>query len=139
MKKHAEKNEIWDRNQIGICQDVLGTVDQLPIDNCIVEEVRIHKRNLAIACYDYRKAYDMVHHDWMLRIYDWMGRPKSVHRVIERLIMKWKTRSILPRKKVGSRWIDVKRGFLQGSKWYKMGLPGCRELIGTHSLFLDNL
>ena len=45
MKEHAEENEIWDRNQMGTCQDVLGTVDQLLIDNCIMEEVRIHKRN----------------------------------------------------------------------------------------------
>ena len=44
-KEHAEENEIWDRNQMGTCQDVLGTVDQLLIDNCIMEEVRIHKRN----------------------------------------------------------------------------------------------
>ena len=64
-------------------QDVLGTVDQLLIDNCIMEEVRIHKRNLAVAYYDYRKAYDMVHHDWMLRVYEWMGIPKSVCKVIE--------------------------------------------------------
>ena len=49
MKERAEENEIWDRNQMGTCQDVLGTVDQLLIDNCIMEEVRTHKRNLAVA------------------------------------------------------------------------------------------
>ena len=64
------KNEIWDRNQMGTYQDVLGTVDQLLIDNCIMEEVRTHKRNLAVAYYDYCKAYDMVHHEWMLRVYE---------------------------------------------------------------------
>ena len=52
MKEHAEENEIWDRNQMRTCQDVLGTVDQLLIDNCIMEEVRTHKRNLAVAYYD---------------------------------------------------------------------------------------
>ena len=70
MKEHAEENEIWDRNQMGACQDVLETVDQLLIDNCLMEEVRTHKRNLAIAYYDCRKAYDMVHHDLMLRVYE---------------------------------------------------------------------
>ena len=86
MKEHAEENEIWDRNQMGTCQD------QLLIDNCIMEEVRTHKRNSAVAYYDYRKAYDMVHHDWMLRVYEWMGITKSVCKVIEQLIMRWKTR-----------------------------------------------
>ena len=70
MKEHAEENEIWDKNQMGTCQDVLGTLDQLLIDNCIMEEVRTHKRNLAVANYDYHKAYNMVHHDWMLRFYE---------------------------------------------------------------------
>ena len=63
MKEHTEGNKIWDRNQMGTCQDILGTADQLLIDNCIMEEVRTHKRNLAVAYYDNRKAYDMVHHD----------------------------------------------------------------------------
>ena len=31
---------------MGTCQDVLGTVDQLLIGNCIMDEVRIHKRNV---------------------------------------------------------------------------------------------
>ena len=38
-QKHAEENEIWDRNHMGTCQVVLETVDQLLIDNCIMEEV----------------------------------------------------------------------------------------------------
>ena len=84
MKEHADENEIWDRNQMGTCQDVLGTVDQLLIDNCIMQEVRTHKRNLAVAYSDYRKAYNMVHYDWMLGVYEWMGIPKSV---IEQLLM----------------------------------------------------
>ena len=162
MKEHAEENEIWDRNQMGTCQDVLGTVDQLLIDNCIMEEVRIHKRNLAVAYYDYRKAYDMVHHDWMLRVYEWMGIPKSVCKVIEQLMVRWKTRLEVfdQGKKVVSRWIEIKRGFLQGDSYspvgfclteipiamllegtegYRMGPPGNREVIRTHSLFIDDL
>ena len=123
MKEHAEEDEIWDRNQMGTCQDVLGTVDQLLIDNCIMEEVRIHKRNLAVAYYDYRKAYDMVHHDWMLRVYEWMGIPKSVCKVIEQLMVRWKTRLEVfdQGKKVVSRWIEIKRGFQQGDSCSPVG------------------
>ena len=49
---------------------MLGTVDQLLVDNAIMDEVRNNKRNLAVAFYDYQKAYDMVRHDWMLRVYE---------------------------------------------------------------------
>ena len=40
MKDHAERNDIWDRSQLGTCSGVLGTVDQLIIDNAIMDEVR---------------------------------------------------------------------------------------------------
>ena len=49
MKEHAERNNIWDRSQLGTCSGVLGTVDQLLIDAAIMDEVRNQQRNLAVA------------------------------------------------------------------------------------------
>ena len=63
MKEHAERTNIWDRSQLETCSGVLGTVDQLIIDIAIMDEVRNQQRNLAVAFYDYQKAYDMVRHD----------------------------------------------------------------------------
>ena len=63
MKNHAIENNIWDDGQLGAAEGVLGTVDQLTIDRCIMEEVKTQHRNLAVAFYDYRKASDKVHHD----------------------------------------------------------------------------
>ena len=59
MKKYADRNNIWDRSQLGTWSGVLGTVDQLIIDNVIIDEVRNQQRNLAVAFFDYQKAYDM--------------------------------------------------------------------------------
>ena len=50
-----------------------------------------HHRNLAVAYYDYEKACNMVHHDWMLRVYEWMSTQRKVWNVIEQM-KKWKTR-----------------------------------------------
>ena len=69
MKEHAERNNIRDRSQLGTCSRVLGTVDQLIIENAIMDEVRNQQRNLAVVFYDYQKAYDMIRHDWMTRVY----------------------------------------------------------------------
>ena len=41
---------------MGTCVKVLGTVDQLFIDNAIMGEVRDHHLNSAVACYDYQKV-----------------------------------------------------------------------------------
>ena len=60
MKNHADRNNIWDKSQLGTCSGVLGTVDQLVIDNAIMDEVGGKQRNLMVAFYGYQKAYDMV-------------------------------------------------------------------------------
>ena len=162
MREHALVNEICDEGQLGAVEGVLGTVDQLIIDRCIMEEVKQHHRNLAVAFYDYKKAYDKVHHDWMIRVYDWIGIPRNVIRLIVDLMGKWKTRLEIwnGSEKMTSRWIRILCGFLQGdsyspvgfciteipvcillqhSRGYRMGEPGNRVIKRTHSLFVDDL
>ena len=87
MREHMIENEIWDEGQLGAVEGVLGTVDQLIIDRCIMDEVKHYHRNLAVALYDYKKAYDKVHHDWMLRVYQWIGIPDEVIKLISPCIM----------------------------------------------------
>ena len=92
LKNHLIQNDMWDKSQMGTCENVLGTVDQLLIDNAIMGEVKEYKRNLAVAYYDYKKAYDMVRHDWMMRVYEWAGVTIKVCKVIQQLMDGWKTR-----------------------------------------------
>ena len=162
MREHACNNGIWDEGQLGGVEEVLGTVDQLLVDNCIMEEVKTYHRNLAVAYYDYRKAYDSVHHDWMMRVFDWIGIPEDVRLVLQALMKKWKTRLEVwdESKKYVSRWINISCGFLQGDSYspvgfclteipicillsqtrgYRMGPPGERKVKRTHSLFIDDL
>ena len=162
MREHALENEVWDAGQLGAVEGILGTVDQLIIDSCIMEKVKTYHRNLAVAFYDYQKAYDKVHHDWMIRVYEWIGIPTVVISLLRELVNKWKTRLELWKdgKKCVSRWIHIKCGFLQGdsyspvgfciteipvaklleqSKGYRMGEPGKRDVSRTHSLFVDDL
>ena len=162
MREHTVVNGIWDEGQLGAVEKVLGTVDQLVIDRCIMEEVKQYHRNMAVAFYDYKKAYDKVHHDWMIRVYEWIGISENVIKLIEELMDKWKTRLEIwnGNEKVTSRWLNITCGFLQGdsyspvgfciseipvcillqhSRGYRMGKPGNREVKRTHSLFVDDL
>ena len=162
MREHAIVNDIWDKGQVGASEGGLGTVDQLIIDRCIMEEVKSYHRNLAVAYYDYKKAYDKVHHDWMLRVYTWTGIPTNVITLLRELMRKWKTRLEIwnnGEKKI-SQWINILCGFLQGdsyslvgfclteipvcnilqeTKRYRIGAPGARNVKRTHSLFVDDL
>ena len=164
MREHAIESDIWDEGQLWAVEGVLGTVDQLIIDRCIMEEVKTYQRNVGVAYYDYKKAYDKVHHDWMLRVHNWIGIPGHVIRLLSELMGKWKTRLEIwsDGKKKVSRWIEIKCGFIQGDSYspvgfflyiratsvcnllqesnrYRMGEPGNRDIKRTHSLFVDDL
>ena len=84
-----------------------------------MEEVNQYHRNLVVAFYDYKKAYDKVYHDWMLRVYEWIGHPKEVTELIYQLMSKWKTRPEIWNEgdKVTSRWIEILCGSLQGDSY----------------------
>ena len=69
MRKHTVAKVTWDEGQMRAAEDVSGMVDQLIIDRCIMEEMKQYHRNLAVAFYDYKKAYVKVHHDLMIRVH----------------------------------------------------------------------
>ena len=162
MEDPAERNNIWDRSQLGMCSGVLGTVDQLIIDNAITDKLRNQQRNLAVAFYDYQKTYDMVRHNWIVRVCQWMGVPEKVVNVITKLMEGWKTRlEVNENGKVStSRKINIVKGFPQGDSYspvgfclievpvamlieetdgYTMGQMGEERVKRTHGLFVDDL
>ena len=97
----------------------------------------------------------------MIRVYDWIGIPRNVIRLIVDLMSKWETQLEIRNdsEKMTSRWIRIFCGFLQGdsyspvgfciteipvcillqhSRGYRMGEPGNRVVKRTHSLFVDD-
>ena len=92
MKNHAIENNIWDEGQLAAVERVLGTADQLIIDRCVMKEVKTQHRNIAAAFYYYKQAYNKVHHDWMLKIYSWMGLPANMISLLRQVMRYWKTR-----------------------------------------------
>ena len=92
IKEHAERNNIWDRSQLRTCSVVLGTVDQVIIDNAIMDEAINQRKNLAVPFHNYRKAYGIVSHEWLTKVYQWIGVPEKVLNIIVKLMERWKTR-----------------------------------------------
>ena len=64
----------------------MGTVDQLILERYIMEEVKTQHRNLTVAFYDYKIAYNKVLHDWMLRVYSRKGLPVNVISLLRQLM-----------------------------------------------------
>ena len=92
MREYTMANNTCDEVQLRAVVGVLGTVDQLIIGKSMMEKVNTYHRNLAIAFHDYKKAYDKVHHDWILRENKWIGIPDNVITLLSSIMTKWKTR-----------------------------------------------
>ena len=123
MFEHTLKNKIQDKGQLGVVEGVPGTVYQLIIDRCILEEIKHYHRNFVVAFYDQKKVYDKVHNDWMLHVYQWIGIPKEEIELIYQLMIKWKTRLEIWNKgeKITCRWIEILCQFLQGGSYSTVG------------------
>ena len=127
-----------------------------------MNEVRNQQRNLALAFYDYQKACNVVKHDWMTSVYQWMGVPEKVISVIFKLMEGWNTRMEVTEdgKVLTSRKINIRKGFLQGDSCspvgfcltevpismliketdgYTVGRRDEERVKITHSLFIDDL
>lgn len=62
------------RKRRRVCQDAL-LVDQMLLDS-----ERHHKQDMAVAWLDFRKAFDLVPHKWLLRVLRAIGTAKSICR-----------------------------------------------------------
>ena len=59
--------------QKGCRRKCKGTGDLLFIDKMILREVRVRKKNLAVVRINYKKAYNMVPHSWIVECLDMVG------------------------------------------------------------------
>ena len=91
LQNHCEVNEIITSEQAGGKRSVWGCTEQLLINKSILSEVRQKKRNLLTVWLDYRKAFDSVPHDWIIKALQLAKVPKNLVESIKRLTKQWAT------------------------------------------------
>lgn len=64
--------------QKGCRKNSQGTKDQLYIDKMVLKEVKSRKKNIAMGWIDYKKAYDMVPHSWILKCLKLSGAAENI-------------------------------------------------------------
>lgn len=89
-----------------------GCHDQLFINRMIMREVKMRKRNLSMAWIDYKKAYDMVPHSWILDCMDTLGIDDHVQTLLRQSMKRWKVELTCGDEVLGE--IGIKRGIFQG-------------------------
>ena len=80
--EHLEKTNSLPWEQKGCRKGCRGTKDQLLIDKMIVKDCKWGLTSLAVAWIDYRKAYDMVPHNWIQKCMEMFGVAVNVRSFI---------------------------------------------------------
>ena len=98
--------------QKGCKKQSRGAKDQLLIDKAILRDSKKKHRNLAMAWVDYRKAYDMVPHSWIIESLRLAHVAQNIIDFIERSMNNWKTDLTACGQILGT--VSIKRGIFQG-------------------------
>ena len=94
--------------QKGCRKAAQGPNDQLFIDKMILKESKARKKNLALGWIDYKKAYDMIPHPWILECLGLVGIAQNIKNLLANSMNGWKTELTSNGQSLGS--VDIKRG-----------------------------
>ena len=116
MYTFLEHNDILPQEQKGCKRNSYGCKDQLLINKMILENCKKKLRNLSTAWIDYRKAFDSVPHDWILKSLNLYKISPVISNFLQNCMSKWQTRLFLSHDSgtIESGNINIKRGIFQG-------------------------
>ena len=67
MMIHLNENNIIPEEQKGGIADCYGCIDQIIINSMVLDDSKQRNKNLSIAWIDYKKAFDSIPHDWLIK------------------------------------------------------------------------
>ena len=89
-----------------------GTNDLLYIDWAVIKKVKSRNKNLTMAWIDYKNAYDMVRHSWIMECLDLFGVAENIKSLFVNSMEKWKVMLCSGNSELGE--VEIKRGIFQG-------------------------
>jgi len=89
-----------------------GTKDQLLIDKLLMLDSRQNHKNLNMAWINFRKAYDSVPHDWLLKCLKGFGVHNNICSLIAQSMCYWRTTLTCCGVVLGN--VEIQRGISQG-------------------------
>ena len=109
---HLHASSLLPDEQKGCRKQSRGTKDQLLIDREVLKEARKKQRCLSMAWIDYKKAYDMVPHSWILETLKLTGVAENIRDLLKRTMSNWKTVLTSSGQELGE--VGIRRGIFQG-------------------------
>ena len=75
---YLDQQKLLPEEQKGCREGSRRNNDLLYIDRAVIKEVNSRNKNLRIAWIDYKKAYDMVPHSWIIECLDLFGLAENI-------------------------------------------------------------
>ncbi|CAB3978867.1 Hypothetical predicted protein [Paramuricea clavata] len=151
-----EMNDVLPNEQKGCRRKTRGTKNQLLIDKLVLRDCKRRHTNLSMAWIDYRKAYDMVPHSWIVECMSMFKIAANVRTFVESSMENWKTELTSSGESLGN--VNIRRGIFQGDSLFPLIFEMCmiplslilrkekvgyefrgKELKIKHLLFMDDL
>ena len=88
------------------------TNDLLFIDKMIMREVKMRKQNLLMTWINYKRAYDMVPHSWIIDCLETAGINKKIRRLLPERMKSWRVELLSGKENLGE--VNIRRGIFQG-------------------------
>ena len=89
-----------------------GRKDQLMIDKMILKNCKRRLTNLNLAWIDYKKAYDMVPHSWIIECLEIFKVSQNITILIRNSMKNWRVELTSMGQKLGE--VNIRRGIFQG-------------------------
>ena len=118
-----EKNKILPVEQKGCRRKGRGKKDQLLIDKTILEDSKHNHKNLVMAWVDYKKAFDLVPHSWIIESLKLAQVAPNVIDFVERSMRSWNAELTSCGQTLGT--VKVRRGIFQGDSLSPLLLVLC--------------
>ena len=112
LYEYLEETNSIPFQQKGCRRKCRGTKDQLLIDKMIMKNSKKRKTNISMAWIDYRKAFDMVPHSWLIECLRIYGAEDNTINFLKNTMANWNTILTCSGKRLAQ--VKIKRGIFQG-------------------------
>ena len=118
-------------DQRGACEEVSGTSDNLMIDDMVLRDAILHKRNLFTTWIDVKKAFDSVSHSFLIEILKIHRFPDKIVYAVKNIIETWNIVLVIQLEDgpVESTPIELTNGELQGDTYCPDLYTLCNNLV----------
>ena len=89
--EHLEERDLLPEEQKGCKRKSWGTKDQLLTDKLIIRNCKRRKAGLGMVWLDYKKAFDMIPHSWILHGMKMFGVPENMIGLLQNSMSHLKT------------------------------------------------